>query len=400
MNYPSEEVQRRVLDRILQAGGIEPAARVVLRFLFERTIEAARTGLSPKAVTIKEIFKECQKLGGCGSESTTRNAVSDLRYILKEFTPTNESGKPAAFLVEIDERAPVLRFVRRKVSGAGIRRFWESYFTSFATSGLYYSAPQFFRHRSGSYLRYPRANWREQQALVAEVLNLKKQDLRQNYSFIASGMTTAVIRLMGCFYHDDVALKAAPVQPTHEEIPWEHETIVVLASPTAGMGVTTRMEEDMPYRTRRDDKTGTSFCRNGEHSYVDGNAEDHFDRDAVPEKKYVLLTRRIEERREGDGESYPQRRIVTLLSGHSRAIQAATEMLTSEEKIREVLQKFPGAIPAQFQIVFEVQFETDGGDLILKKSKVARVVPIQSSDPRARQARAKAHEERKRGKSG
>jgi hypothetical protein len=171
-------------------------------------------------------------------------------------------------------------------------------------------------------------------------------------------------------------LKAASVKPTDDDIPWDYETIVVLGSPTTSMGLIAKIEDNMPFRTVRDKHGVISFCGPGGRSYIDGNEEEHFDQDQVPLTKHLLLTRRYEQRPEGSSDLDPQSRLITLLSGHSRSVQAVAELLTSEDQIHQLMHKSSKALPEQFQALFEVGFETNYGELIIKKTKVLRVHPL------------------------
>jgi len=396
MNLPSASVQLRIREGLLQEARIEPRAVPVLGVLFQNTITAALENRAPSRLKVSEILQQSLRMqkhknrngrekDGPASEQSTRAALTHLRKRLEVFF--NQDGKKTGkqekaprefFTIKIEEGSHILQFIPKRYAGEKVRKFWGDYFSTFAPTCLYYPAPQFFRHKTGSYIRHRTANWQGQGSEITRLLKLQSGTVRPTSSFVASGMTGAVIRFFGCFFRDDTMLEAKSLGPTDIYIEWERDTIIVLGTPTTSLDLIKRIERGMPYRTQLDEKGVAYFCHESLPIYLDQDEEASFDREQVNIKKHVLVTRLIEYREDREDQPHFERRLCTLLSGHSRAVQAVTSVLTSEESVTEVLTKFRGKLPKEFQIIFEVSFDTRYGELKFPRTKIVYAKSLKS----------------------
>lgn len=359
---PSETEQRTLLERIILMADVRPSAQSVLRHLFERSVLSLTEPIYAAPIKAREIRDACKKTGGPNGDQGVYNDLHDLVIALRKFFEGNAEGRKEPVRVEIEPGTHILSFRHNRERCEGVSRFWGSYFGSFKRTLLFYPEPQFFRHRNTGYLRHAQANSRDRKNVVAELFHVNDSDLISSYSFVASGVTFAMISLFECFHVNSTDLRAQAISASVDKVPpgeTRDENIIVLETPTTNLELIRSVERGCPFRIGRKDGKNTFELADSKPGrmrppYIDESQEDEkFDVDATELRKWALMTRRID--RTG--------RTVTLLSGHSRSVQGVAEVLTTEGKIASLMDLFKGKVPDEFQVFFEVQLETNYGEL-------------------------------------
>lgn len=365
---PPEPEQRALLESILGGAKLRPAAEIVLGYLFERSIQSVVQGKPQEKITAREIWEACFK-GRASQQHVVENILSELRAALNQFFPDKQSERANELIrVEIERHTHVLRFERNRQLCEAILNFWNPYLSSFYPAVLCYPEPQFFRHRSGAYVRHARANWRDEKSVISERLKINASDLIPSYSFVASGITTAVARLFECFQQNEADLHARGLKTTDETMPagWQH--LIVLGTPTTNLPLIRSLEFPGPMRTDR--KEGrTVFSAHDPDTgkpalYTDQVEEEiNFDEDLVPLEKFAIVTRHVRPREESAQGESTRTGVLTLVAGHSRSVQGVVQMLTMEQSTRQIMQRFGNTLPRQFQALFRVRMLKNAGDL-------------------------------------
>jgi hypothetical protein len=86
----------------------------------------------------------------------------------------------------------------------------------------------------------------------------------------------------------------------------------------------------------------------------------------VPITKWAIVTRRIDE----------SGRVLTVLSGHSRSVQGVAEILTSETNLKQIVSRFKGSVPPEFQVLCCINMEKQFGQLRIKNRRVIKDIPL------------------------
>jgi hypothetical protein len=300
---PSETEQQTLLERILLMADVRPSAQAVLRHLFERSARSITNEKYATPIKAREIKDACEKKGGPSGEQGVYNDLHELGVALKKYFDDHAEGRKELIRVEIEPGSHILSFRHNRERCAGISEFWAPYFGSFRQTLLCYPEPQFFRHRNTGYLRHAQGNSRDRKNVVAELFHVNDSDLISSYSFVASGVTIAMVSLFECFHLSNTDLRAQALNASVDAVPPggpRDENIIVLETPTTNLELIRSVERGCQIRTGRKDGKNvfeTADSKPGEIQppYVDESQEEEkFDVDATELRKWALMTRRVD----------------------------------------------------------------------------------------------------------
>ncbi len=346
-----EPACRALLERILASRQFAHAhiLKRILQYVCERSID-------PDAPPPKEHEIAIEAMGrpewfDPRTDPIVRVSMSSIRDRLLAYFATEGSSERIRLTIPKGQYRAVFTEVSAPAAGASLAgalaRFWEPYFSRQAPNVIVYTEPLFFRDERGHYVRDLYVN----QPAAADRLRqwLPSADpsaWRPCYHYLSAGEVHCLLSLSRLFHEAGV-----PVETRNSRIAsWSDlhgANLILLGSPRtntflrslqpdAGFVVTETTIEDRSQRIRK----GRSWSG---ARYQDG---------ALPRMtEYAVITRRPS--------PTPGRAVTLIAANHGRAIEGAGHVLTLEDRVQELLQRFRQTpdepLPDQFQLLMRVE---------------------------------------------
>ncbi|MEQ1730412.1 MAG: hypothetical protein ABL982_18760, partial [Vicinamibacterales bacterium] len=357
VDLPDAETQqvllRAFLDSLPEVGETDSRYKQLLDKLFSFSLEAARQkpSRSVRGVSLQVLAEELKQ---------TKQNLSATRSKLNRKLRTYFAGAGSRFAhrFEISENKFGVLFYANARPSDYVGLLWKPHRAA-GSVRVYYPEPQFFKDRRDSYYRNHKVNQPDSKAAAA-VFHLPVNELEPSQSFVPSGFVLALVRIFETLAGSGTKVSARRLRfGDHLS---EDGSSVVLGT-VSSVNALRSIAETFPIRSRRL-ADGTNVVTAAGHDYRDSSHRPKT-RSLDLLNKWVVVTRVM-------GADGP----ITAFSGHGRAVDGATRLLTGvrvgESSADELLASVPqGLFAGNFQLLLRAQVAWAEGDLDLRRMFLA-----------------------------
>jgi hypothetical protein len=233
-----------------------------------------------------------------------------------------------------------------------LRYFWGPYLIPNQTNLLVHTEPLFFREGWETYVRnlYVNDPARGRRQLEERLPELKSRELVPSYHYLDAGEVNSMFLFMQ-FFHD----LGAPANVKNARITSWHEmrySNLVMVGCTRTNPFMDMLQEKTSFMIAEDEIRNLSPAKGELPSY---KGERYRDSKLQRYKEYVLVTRRP-----GTSQNNSPVTMTMISANHGRAIEGATNYLTSEREVSKLLSAINvdperSALPDRFQFLLRVE---------------------------------------------